>query len=88
MFQEDENTEHKPDHYKIGGIEVIDIIKAKLGPEEFNGFLWGNIIKYILRWKYAKDSIQGQTSDLRKAMIYLEWLIFEEEKKFKTDNNK
>lgn len=38
-----------PPHYKSGGIETIDFIKAKLTPEEYSGYLKGNIIKYSSR---------------------------------------
>lgn len=54
-----------PDHYKTGGIEVIDILKMKLSPAEFAGFLKGNVLKYTLR--------EGQkigAEDLKKAAWY------------------
>ena len=59
-----------PDHYKVGGIEVIDILKAKLTPEQLEGFLLGNIIKYTTRAGY-KNGVQ----DLKKAQWYLTYLI-------------
>lgn len=37
---------NSPKHYQIGGIETIDIIKTMLTPEEYKGYLKGNIIKY------------------------------------------
>lgn len=37
---------NQPPHYKVGGIETIDFIEAKLTPEEFRGYLKGNILKY------------------------------------------
>ena len=40
-----------PSHYTQGGIQSIDYMKAKLTPEEYQGFLKGNIIKYITREK-------------------------------------
>lgn len=58
-----------PLHYTAGGIEVIDIIRAKLTPEQLEGYLWGNVLKYVLRWPY-KDGLR----DLDKAAKYLEWL--------------
>ena len=39
-----------PDHYKIGGIETIAYIEAKLTKEQFKGYLVGNVIKYISRF--------------------------------------
>jgi len=41
-----------PEHYTQGGLEVFDILKAKLTSEELEGFCKGNIIKYLFREKY------------------------------------
>lgn len=38
--------DEKSSYYDVGGIEVINIIKAKLTPEQFKGYLLGNVIKY------------------------------------------
>lgn len=62
-----------PDHYTDGGMETIDIIKAKSSPEEFVGFLKGNVIKYVTR--AGKKS--NKKEDLRKAQWYLSKLIEE-----------
>ena len=52
-----------PEHYKAGGIEVIDFIEAK----DLN-FRLGNAVKYISRaGKKATDPVQ----DLEKAAWYL-----------------
>lgn len=61
---------NNPKHYTSGSIEVIDIIKDSSSPEEFEGFLANNVKKYILRYKH-KNGLE----DLRKAKVYLEWLI-------------
>ena len=42
-----DNVNH-PAHYKVGGIETIDYIEAKLTPEEFRGYLKGNALKYLI----------------------------------------
>lgn len=55
-----------PDHYQSGGLEVIDILEKKLSAEEYDGFLLGNILKYLLRWRF-KNGVQ----DLKKAHWYL-----------------
>jgi len=34
-----------PTHYKAGGVETIDFLRAKLTPEEFAGFCKANVIK-------------------------------------------
>jgi len=41
-----------PKHYKTGGIETIDFIKAKLTDEQFKGYLAGNVIKYLSRFEH------------------------------------
>lgn len=68
------NDNTNPSHYKQGGMETIKILKAKLTPEQYKGFLMGNIIKYITRHEH-KNGVE----DLRKAKVYLNWLIKEEE---------
>lgn len=45
-----------PPHYQIGGIETIDIIKAKLTPDEFRGYLKGNVVKYLTRAGHKDDA--------------------------------
>ena len=64
-----DNVEH-PSHYCRGGIECIDAIEASLGKDEFAGFLRGNIIKYVWRYK-DKNGLE----DLKKAQWYLNKLI-------------
>lgn len=63
----------QPPHYTSGGIECIKYIKAKLEPEAYNGYLLGNIIKYISRAGKKGDTLE----DLLKADQYLTWLIEE-----------
>ena len=64
-----DNVNH-PAHYNTGKIEVINYIKDKLNYEEFTGYLTGNIIKYISRYKH-KNGLE----DLKKAQWYLNYLI-------------
>jgi hypothetical protein len=47
-----------PAHYKVGGIETIDFIKAKLTPEEFKGYLLGNVLKYASRAGHKDNALQ------------------------------
>jgi hypothetical protein len=61
---------NQPAHYKVGGIEAIDYIAAKLGNEGFRAYCVGNVLKYASRWQ-AKNGIE----DLRKASVYLCWAI-------------
>lgn len=60
-----------PEHYITGGIETIDIMRAKLPREAFIGYLHGNVVKYTLRANF-KGSFQ---TDLEKARWYLNYLI-------------
>ena len=59
-----------PEHYKTGGIETIDYLKAKLSPEELKGFLKGNIIKYLSRAEQKNGA-----EDYKKASWYMEQLV-------------
>lgn len=65
-----------PNHYKVGGMEVIDILKAKLTPEQFKGFLVGNALKYLFRC----DHKNGQ-EDLDKALWYVTMLAGKDPRK-------
>lgn len=46
---------NQPPHYVVGGIETIDFIQAKLTPDEFRGYLKGNILKYTSRAGHKGD---------------------------------
>ena len=59
-----------PSHYTHGGIECIEAIKASMTVDGFCDYCKGNIIKYIWRWRD-----KGGVEDLRKASVYLGWLI-------------
>ena len=59
-----------PDHYKIGGVETIDYMEAKMSKEQYEGYLLGNVIKYTSRYRY-KNGVE----DLMKAQWYLNKLI-------------
>lgn len=71
--QEDDKVNH-PSHYTFGEIEVIDYIRDKMTPDEFQGYCMGNILKYVSRHKH-KNGVE----DLKKAQVYLGWLIESEE---------
>ncbi len=61
-------------HYTAGGIESLDVIRAKSSPEMFQGFLYGNVLKYMMRYRLKGTPKQ----DLQKAQTYLGWLIEEQ----------
>lgn len=63
------NVDH-PGHYDRGGFECINIIQATLGSDLFLGYLWGNVLKYLFRWR-DKNGVE----DLKKARKYLDWMI-------------
>jgi hypothetical protein len=63
-----------PTHYQADGMQAIDAIRAQMSHEAFCGFLRGNIVKYV--WRYGN---KGGIADLRKARVYLDWLIEEED---------
>jgi hypothetical protein len=60
-----------PDHYKVGGIEAIDYVQAKLSPEEYRGYLRGSALKYLSRAGHKDDT----TQDYKKAQWFIERLI-------------
>jgi hypothetical protein len=68
-----DNVNH-PSHYGQGKIEAIEYISDFLTPEEYQGYLRGNIAKYLHRWPY-----KNKVEDLRKAAWYLDRLIKEAE---------
>ncbi len=66
----DTDPVNHPSHYASGGIECITAMEASMSPEEFQGYLRGNIFKYCWRFK-DKNGVQ----DLQKARWYLDFLI-------------
>jgi hypothetical protein len=61
----------KPEHYNTGGLECIDAIRGMLTHDEYIGYLRGNAMKYMWRFRYKKKPIE----DLRKARWYEERLM-------------
>ena len=72
-----EDKINKPNHY-AGEIECIECIKASMSKPEFMAYLKGNVMKYI--WRYDK---KNYLEDLRKAEVYLKWMIEESTVKIK-----
>lgn len=64
----DDKVNH-PSHYNKYSREVIESIKGLCTPEEFRGYLKGNIIKYSARYS-DKDGIQ----DIDKLAKYTQFL--------------
>ncbi len=68
----DNDPVNHPAHYTANkGIECIDAIEATLTPEEFHGYLRGQVVKYIWRCNYKGKRLQ----DLQKAEWYLKRYI-------------
>lgn len=57
-------------HYG-GRIETIEYIQDKLSKDQFEGYLLGNVLKYISRC----DKKGNKKQDLQKALTYLIWAI-------------
>lgn len=62
---------NRPAHYQGDhGIECIQAIIAQMTGEEYSGYLRGNIVKYV--WRYRA---KGGKESLLKARWYLDRLI-------------
>lgn len=59
-----------PSHYNSGEIECIDAIASALTPEELEGLIKANVIKYLWR-----ANLKGKSEDLQKAQWYLSWYL-------------
>ena len=62
-----------PAHYLHGKKETIDVITDCMTNDEFHGYLKGNILKYVSRYKFKGEPLE----DLQKAHWYLSRLIKE-----------
>jgi hypothetical protein len=69
-IKSDKTDKINPEHYKRGGIETIKYIGAKLTSVEYEGYLRGNVLKYISRY-----SDKNGVEDLLKCRWYLDELI-------------
>ena len=70
---------NSPSHYQLDGMEVIDIIKAALTPEEYRGYLKGNDLKYIFREPYKGNPVQDVDKHIWYAQRYRDALLEEGE---------
>lgn len=62
---------NEPPHYTQGDIECIDAIRASMTPLEYAGFLKGQVIKYLWRYRLKGKLVE----DLKKADYYQKKLI-------------
>lgn len=58
---------NSPAHYRQGGIECIEAIKASMSEKGFRDYLKGNVMKYIWRYEHKGRVIE----DIEKALWYL-----------------
>lgn len=62
----DHDPVNSPKHYTAGSIECIEAIESALGPEGFQAYCRGQVIKYA--WRAEHKGNPGQ--DLQKAKWY------------------
>ena len=67
---ENENV-NSPSHYKHGKKETIEVIRDCMTSDEYHGYLKGNVLKYVSRYKFKGEPLE----DLQKANWYLNRLI-------------
>lgn len=65
------SNDPKSTYYDAGGIQLVDIIKAKLTHEQYIGWLLGNVLKYAGRRNFKHDDPKR---DDEKAMHYMRML--------------
>ena len=58
------------EHYNMLDVEAINLIEMSMTKEEFLGYLKGNVLKYIIRYKHKGKA--GE--DLDKGKWYLDRL--------------
>jgi len=64
---------NSPAHYKYGKKETIEVIRDCMTDDEYHGYLKGNVLKYVSRYKFKGEPLE----DLQKAQWYLNRLIKE-----------
>jgi hypothetical protein len=67
-----DKTNIKQKHYKVFGREKqpIELMRLGLSDAEFEGYCIGNVMKYILRYRY-----KGGANDLVKAREYIDFML-------------
>lgn len=62
--------EETPAYYNSMNIQPIQVMQQILSPEQFQGFLIGNLTKYVLR--YGEKEPEEVTA--KKLKVYSTWL--------------
>ena len=55
---------HSPSHYKHGKKETIDVIQDCMTDDEYHGYLKGNVLKYVSRYKFKGEPLQYLDNNL------------------------
>ena len=69
------SIDKKAGYYDEGGIETLEIIKAKLTSVQYEGYLLGNVLKYSCRMMHKSEHIEGKRRDAEKASTYSTLLL-------------
>ena len=74
-----EDLINRPPHYRFGGYELLEVIKAKLRESKMDAVqsaLWIQLVQYLFRFDMKGKPFE----DLNKAKFYLNDLYKETEK--------
>ena len=67
MPSKEQDSVNNPEHYNKLDVEAIDLIEMSMTRNEFLGYLKGNVLKYIIRYKHKGKAAE----DLGKCIWYL-----------------
>ena len=67
MTTEGPDPVNNPEHYNKLDVEAIDLIEMSMTRNEFLGYLKGNVLKYIIRYRHKGKAAE----DLGKCVWYL-----------------
>ena len=77
LFDEDRGNEDEPEipphssHYHQNGLDPLEVMRRTFPPEQYEGFLRGNALKYIMRYPLKGAPME----DLEKAEEYIQMLL-------------
>jgi len=71
--KDDIGTAESSPHYNSLPVQPIELMETILTPEEFQGFLKGNMLKYVMR--AGRKANEDSTKDTNKFNQYKEWYI-------------
>ena len=66
---EHKDVKHQ-EHYTAQAVQAIEYMEITMTAEQYEGYLLGNVIKYISRYRH-----KNALDDLRKAKVYMGWLV-------------